>query len=388
MLPGLPNGVLAQFTLLLNGSSVLATSPTAANIFNLTRLSAFMTYSAQVRWCTAVGCTLSNASTFQTLPSRPELVAAPLVTALGDTSIEVRWSEPALPNGVISGYEVVAGITEPYIVLLTVFASSRRSVVDGVQPATLYTIRIRATNQAGSTVSNATQVTTLDGAPAGVDAPEARNISSTSIHLTWDAPAVANGVITRYLLNRDGQEVHNQSADEELSFMDSGLTPFTTYAYSVTACTSRLCATGNETMILTSEDVPSGLLPPSLVVLSSSVISILWQPPQAPNGRITYTIHLFGPVQFVGVMGDVLNGSRVFTGIRQLVRQFNVTNLLPHHSYHVLLMAATSAGGTNSSLSSPARTLQAGERISKMRQSAYSHHLQSLQLPSYSFYNC
>lgn len=70
------------------------------------------------------------------------------------------------------------------------------------------------------------------------DAPQAPVVSAqatstTAIEVSWTEPQAEAG-ISKYVLNRDGQHVADLGSNE-LSYIDKGLTPDTTYEYSVVA---------------------------------------------------------------------------------------------------------------------------------------------------------
>ena len=356
--PMRPNGVLTVVTIFLNDSVVINSSDSSLRHTNISGLNTFTSYSIRLKVCNMAGCTSSNDTVFRTLAGVPQQLNPPIVHVLGDTSLEVRWTLPGLPNGFISGFEILTGSMQPFRLLQSATHSSRRSIVNDLLPNTVYFIRIRAVNQAGAATSNSTTVTTLEGAPTGIAQPVIQNIQPRSLVVTWGAPSTPNGVIAYYQVNRDGVLLFNLTSSSSFSAMDSGLTPFTSYSYSITACTSRLCATGNETIALTAEDIPSGLSAPSLATRSSTTFAASWSPPAAPNGMITYTLFVIGP----GLLGNGMerNETRVTAGIAGVTTSVNVSGLLPYRSYQAVLMARTSAGGINSSFSQPTRTLQDG----------------------------
>eukprot|EP00117_Sycon_ciliatum_P001862 scpid1434/ scgid4728/ Usherin; Usher syndrome type IIa protein homolog; Usher syndrome type-2A protein homolog len=356
-LPDQPNGNLSALIVWVNGREALRSSNPLIFVYQLMPLEPYMVYSVRVEYCTATGCAISvNDTAFTTLAAAPAGVAPPTVSALGDSSIEVVWTAPTQENGIISGYDILSGDTLPYTVLRQVPAINRRVVIDQLKPATLYMIRVRATNQAGSTASIAASVTTLEGAPAGISPPSSLGIRSRNITLAWQPPAIPNGVIIRYRVIADGRAVQTVTADMPRIATIDNLTPYTNYSYSIEACTARLCATGSEYTVRTLEDVPAGLQPPRLTVLSSTAVQASWQEPVDKNGRIRYTLFIHGPTSYSN--GVPMNTTQVISGIAESEQVYNISNLLPFQHYSAVVQASTVAGGINSSLSLAIRTLQ------------------------------
>ncbi|XP_070295904.1 LOW QUALITY PROTEIN: phosphatidylinositol phosphatase PTPRQ-like [Salvelinus sp. IW2-2015] len=79
---------------------------------------------------------------------------------------------------------------------------------------------------------------------------------------------------------------------KELSYLVSGLSPFTDYTFTVTAATA--IGEGPVTLVTekTREQVPSSVVGVSYQNVSSTSILVSWTPPLNPNGRITqYTLY-------------------------------------------------------------------------------------------------
>jgi len=54
----------------------------------------------------AAGCTPSSSVLARTLSDSPSGLAAPLLRVISSVSIEISWSQPTDPNGVITSYEL------------------------------------------------------------------------------------------------------------------------------------------------------------------------------------------------------------------------------------------------------------------------------------------
>ena len=92
--------------------------------------------------------------------------------------------------------------------------------------------------------------------PDGLKAPNVTVLNSTSVYVTWQEPALPNGRVISYELNR-----RNERGVETLlftglgfSFTVTGLEPFTDYEFRVKASTSAGSGSSDWTPIKTFED--------------------------------------------------------------------------------------------------------------------------------------
>lgn len=105
------------------------------------------------------------------------------------------------------------------------------------------------------------------------------------------------------------------------------------YSYSVIACTSEGCITSPQTNITTLEAPPATVESPTVDSITSASINISWSKPLTQNGEVTeYVLKL--------------NNKEAYRG-----RGLNVvlSDLQPHTSYQLVLLACTSGGCTTSS---------------------------------------
>jgi len=117
-----------------------------------------------------------------------------------------------------------------------------------------------------------------------------------------------------------------------VQYVDDGLTPYTYYSYTLSACTIAGCTRSGRSIARTSEHTPSALLPPVTKVLNSTAVQVTWTSPAQPNGRITqYDL--------------LVNSTLVYSG---LSTTYVVTDLLPYVLYEFVIRACTSAGCTDS----------------------------------------
>ena len=177
----------------------------------------------------ATATTFSAGQSDTTAPSVPtSLVAVPA----GSSSISLNWNASGDESGVL-GYRVFRAGVE-------ISQASGTSYSDtGLSPSTPYTYTVSAHDAAGNTSapSNQASATTLAEGGSDTQAPSApaslsaTATSSTSAALSWSASTDNVGVLG-YRIFRNGVQVGTSSGT---GFNDSGLSPSTTYSYTVVA---------------------------------------------------------------------------------------------------------------------------------------------------------
>ena len=107
--------------------------------------------------------------------------------------------------------------------------------VTELTPFTPYLVYVGVSNSAGGTISPETSLITAESIPVFVEPPTLTVISSTMIRIQWTSPLQPNGVITKYIVDRDGQEI--ATLYDTTQYTDVNLSAFTAYDYSISACT-------------------------------------------------------------------------------------------------------------------------------------------------------
>lgn len=92
--------------------------------------------------------------------------------------------------------------------------------------------------------------------PDGLKAPNVTVLNSTSVYVTWQEPALPNGRLVSYELNRRGERGVERLLFTGLgfNFTVTGLEPFTDYEFRVKASTSAGSGSSDWTPIKTFED--------------------------------------------------------------------------------------------------------------------------------------
>ncbi|XP_038072643.1 usherin-like isoform X1 [Patiria miniata] len=294
----------------------------------------YTTYEYAITAHNSVGSATSEFSSAQTNEAIPIGVAAPewrVGTGVLDT-IVLTWTQPAYPNGVITTYILRRDNIEIYRGLDTSLDDNR-----GIQPYQHYTYVLGACTSIGCANSEPVIAATLQDAPANLFDPTVTSLDANTIQITWREPGRPNGVIQEYRITEAGTADPIYVGDATVfEFLHGGLFPYTSYTYTLVACTSTGCTSSNPISITTPEAPPQGVSSPVHVVVSATILELYWSPPAVPNGIITsYQLYRFDRLVYTGSQS-----SQVFTD----------TNLSPNTRYEYTLRASTSAGGTNSSV--------------------------------------
>ncbi|KAH3846715.1 hypothetical protein DPMN_089017 [Dreissena polymorpha] len=158
-----------------------------------------------------------------------------------------------------------------------------------LQPYTIYSYIIEATNAFGSVRSAPISFRTPAGAPYGTVVLNATNIQSKSAHFLWNAPRVMNGPLWKYSLyslNADNKTTtHWEGQDLEVTLQS--LIPFTRYTFYVNTCTSEGCLKSEPLSFPTMSAVPEGMGAPVVLAVNNTALNISWLPPSFPNGLFT-----------------------------------------------------------------------------------------------------
>ena len=206
--------------------------------------------------------TYTRTYVFLSLPA-PSGVYPPQVTAVSSTSLQVNWTEPATPNGVITNYSIFTTTAEGNRdSLLTSSSFPGFHVLGGLEPFTEYGFLVEVCTVAGCNMSDVQigrtgesgkplvlftlhpssnnihmfcmlcelkRFIVTTSAPAAQPCPTAMNITATSVELTWEAPPQPNGIISSYTVHRRTPSLLPTPARNDLgvSFTGNGYATFT-----------------------------------------------------------------------------------------------------------------------------------------------------------------
>ncbi|KAF7254213.1 Usherin [Varanus komodoensis] len=193
-----------KYNILLNSGSTspLIKSVGQPNFALLDHLEPYSQYEIRIQACQDVGCGVGERTYARTAEAPPMHLSSPVITATGSASIQVKWSPPRKPNGIIRNYFVyrhLVGTQEELLVFIwSEGALEFFDATDVLQPFTEYEYRIRAQNSKGSVDSPWSSTQTQEAPPQGMKAPWAQAVSAYSVLLNWTSPASPNGAISQY----------------------------------------------------------------------------------------------------------------------------------------------------------------------------------------------
>jgi hypothetical protein len=137
-------------------------------------------------------------------------------------------------------------------------------------------------------------------APSAPQSFTATAASSSSINLSWAAPATNGGAaITSYTLKRGATTIYSGAGT---SFTDTGLSPATGYSYTVLANNSVGAGPTASASATTLVNVPTAPTSFSATAANSSTINLSWAAPSSNGGAAvsSYTLRRGGTVIYSG----------------------------------------------------------------------------------------
>ena len=199
-----------------------------------------------------------------------------------------------------------------------------------------YTMYVVAATSAGETASSKTKFDTPEAAPSGVKAPAVKLLKADVAQVTWSNPDAINGNLTDY------QILFTDGADNKTSVLYKGkqpgtkdiadLTPYTTYAFQMTASTKAGVGRSDVTTVTTPDGKPTGLAAPIFDSVGSRFAHVQWAPPAKPVGLIIkYSLYQDNKA--------ILEVARASGKYEDADFAVNVTNLRPTRQYKFSVVA-------------------------------------------------
>ncbi|XP_053172998.1 usherin [Scomber japonicus] len=292
--PSQVNGVLEFYSIFLSHGGLepvlVYNSSALSEDHTLRNLTPGTAYTVLLGACTGGGCTLSPPSQAQTEESTPENVPAPLVTPLSPHALNVSWTSPDTPNGIITSY----GLWLDGVLILN--SSQTFFVVDGLSPWSRHVLRLQACTAHGCGKGPMVEVRTLEMAPEGPIFLELTNHSSRSVRARWTAPPRPNGNLsyTLYYKSKDDEVVLDGSTAAGSWLFVTDLQPYNTYTFWIRGCNTQGCVDSSQLNVTTPPAAPDGLSPPRLVQATSISLNISWSAPAHSNapGPLHFTLQM------------------------------------------------------------------------------------------------
>uniref|UniRef100_UPI0037E7E888 usherin n=1 Tax=Semicossyphus pulcher TaxID=241346 RepID=UPI0037E7E888 len=350
--PSAPNGIITMYNLYSEGN--LEFSGLSRN-FLFRRLEPWTTYTLTLEACTSAGCTRTPPQQVTTAAAPPASQPPPRPLLIGPDSVSLSWGPPSQPNGPIGEYFLLGRSVEEvgrgrsnddhvergkvlFRESSPQHADTFTYTVTGLRPWTQYEFSVRTHNPAGHTSSNWVTVTTRQAPPRGLAPPTVSHLQGrpSELLVSWTPPLEPNGDLQSYRIQRNNVSFSFSFDPTVLSYTDEDLLPFSTYSYSVIACTSEGCITSPHTNITTLEAPPATVEAPTVDSITSDSLNISWSKPLTQNGEVTeYVLNV--------------NNKEVYRGREQNTM---LSHLQPHTSYQLVLLACTNGGCSTSTMMS------------------------------------
>ena len=185
----------------------------------------------------------STAVEATTLPKAPAAPANLTAAVLINLQIKIVWKDNALNENIflierkIGGSAGSPNAAGAYMQIATAGPNVTSYTDAGLNPATTYFYRVRASNLGGASIySNETNATTFGTPPPAPNILTATAVSQTQINLMWnDNAGNENGfAVERKIAGGTFQQISTVGANVN-NYADAGLTPDTEYFYRVSA---------------------------------------------------------------------------------------------------------------------------------------------------------
>ncbi|MGH0160152.1 UNVERIFIED_CONTAM: hypothetical protein FKN15_047159, partial [Acipenser sinensis] len=267
-------------------------------LYNVTDLKAWTKYEFKVRSWNTAGYTDSSWIMVETRQAQPKGLAAPRVHHLDDNphNLFITWTPPEEINGVLQSYRLQRdNITFPFS-----FDTTTVNYTDeDLMAYTMYSYAIIACTMGGCTTSVPARIRTLETAPSSVGLPRLTTISATEMNISWSAPLIQNGEITKYTLLTNGEQRYTGKG---LFSLISNLQPYTEYQFILIVCTNGGCTSSPPASARTHEAPPTNMSAPRLKVTGSESVEVTWEKPTYPNGEVkSYELRRDGDLIYAGL---------------------------------------------------------------------------------------
>ena len=360
--PRHPNGVITHYLVYYRnyGSDIeLLINRLGNDTFSIrhagSELSPFQQYEYQIVAGNSQGDVSSPWSLIRTMAAPPTGLPQPIITVTGGYSIDLQWSHPAKPNGIIHKYEITYKMLggDPTILnnteSITVNGSLTKTSISGLKPYSDYQLVLHAFNSVGDISSPSTTFKTGESSPSGLGLFDIETIATgTAVILRWSPPVSPNGIITTYkIYEADSSVAAFQGLNREFELRR--LEPYKEYSVQLEACTSAGCTRNFMQTFYTAETAPAGQPNPVTGNITSTSVTLTWHAPSDPNGKIQmYEIYrrTNTRIQKRSVTSPVIVYRTTDTD--RDVFSYTDTNLQPFTEYQYSISASNSKGTTTS----------------------------------------
>ncbi|XP_014387164.1 PREDICTED: phosphatidylinositol phosphatase PTPRQ isoform X1 [Myotis brandtii] len=310
--PSKPNGVIQYYSVYYrNTSGTFVQNFTLHEVTNdfdnmtvsaiIDKLAIFSYYTFWVTASTSVGngnksSDIVQVYTDQDIPEGP--VGNLTYESISSTAINVSWGPPPQPNGLVFYYVSLSLQQTPRHVRPPLVTYETSMYFDNLEKYTDYILKITPSTEKGFSDTYTAQL----HIKTEEDVPETspiintfKNLSSTSVLLSWDPPVKPNGAIISYDLTLQGPNESYSFITSDNYIILEELSPFTLYSIFAAARTVKGLGPSSVLFFYTDESVP--LAPPqnlTLINYTSDSVWLQWSPSPVPGGIVkvySFKIH-------------------------------------------------------------------------------------------------
>ncbi|XP_064396511.1 phosphatidylinositol phosphatase PTPRQ-like isoform X3 [Halichondria panicea] len=381
MVPMMPNGVIIGYNVTLSGinlvnNEVIEISGSSV-VINETSYTVnhtsipYSNYTAVVFASTNVGPGPITTVTEQTPEEAPSAVQGLMpefnivvptsynaTSGLYEGMLNISWSEPLTPNGVITGYTyTVKGPTPDTDTVYSANITDTDVTVDAsLLPASNYTVTVTASTTAGPGDSLMATVIVPEATPSAVIGL-ALNVTGSQLIVNWHTPSTPNGVIIGYNVVLSGVNLANNGAititpnsatiNETSYTVDHTSIPYSDYTAVVFASTNVGPGPMTTVIVQTPEEAPTPVQELELVINDTHLI-VSWMAPMMPNGVIIgYNVTLSGINLANSTEIGIDPSSAIVTDTNYTVAHTSI----PYSDYTAVVFASTIAGDSTNETS-------------------------------------
>ncbi|XP_026855233.2 phosphatidylinositol phosphatase PTPRQ [Electrophorus electricus] len=347
--PAVPNGLIVYYSMEYWNATHTLNLSTQAPAALLSNLRKYALYRLSVQAATRVGVgnytsDILNITTLEDVPSGP--VHNLSAQSFGSTAVVISWDPPLEPNGrvfyLLSLQEV--GVTHPSInrtdnLTITKTTNDTVFLFTKLRKYFPYFLQVTPATKAGSALNHTSVLNLRTDEDIPSSAPllaMSRNLSATSMLVSWYAPVEPNGEITDYAIVLQGPGGSNSTSIPDTNFTLTHLMPYTPYNLSISAVNRK--GMGPPLMLTLHTDEAGPMSPPrnlSIFNHSSASVWLQWEPSLEPNGL----------VQHYGFRIVELNTNTVtYQNSSDASTQAELSGFRPHSSYEISVCSYTRAG--------------------------------------------
>nr|XP_056702969.1 phosphatidylinositol phosphatase PTPRQ [Euleptes europaea] len=356
--PQKPNGIIQFYSVYykndsdtyIQNFSSYAIDTVADNVTLSTVLNSLAKWSHYALWLTASTAfgngnqtsEIIHVYTDQDIPDGP--IENLAYQNISSTAVYVSWLPPAQPNGIVFYNVSLTRVHEAQMdheILLLVLHDTN-VVFDKLDKYTSYLLKITPATEKGLSEMHTTtfHIKTEEDVPESAPIMKSyKNLSFTSVMLSWDPPAQPNGIIMRYELQLQGPEINSSFTTSNDSVILEDLSPFTLYNFFVSARTVKGLGPYAVLMFSTDESVP--MAPPGnlqVINYTSNSVWLKWNPSPQPNGVIQrYTFNIF----------EKSSQTTFYQNVSGSHTEANIVGLEPFSTYFIRVSAFTRFGNGN-----------------------------------------